>query len=450
MIKGSNNKQLTTGWIVWFIGALFYCYNIAVRVYPSTMMNYLVNLFHLNAAQFGFLTSTFYYSYDALLIPVGILVDRFDVRKVLVAACAAVLLGQFAFLHSNTLASGSISRLMMGAGCAFAYISALKLASIWLPKNYFGLAVCATDSLGMIAAVLVDTGIPRIAAHHGFQYAIWTIFFVGLGVLALIILLIRDRKRTIQIYHIGFNQGPLPHQRNTTKKLKMILRNKQIWLIGIVGCFSYIPSSVFGDVWGISYLQQAYHLSAEKASVMLSVMFTGWVCAGPAIGFVSDRFRSRKSPLYVSYICCLILFSIILLAPLLTNNPQPLSNPVLYSMFFIIGVCIGTHPLCFVLAKENFATKMAGTVVGVSNVLIMLGGVIFQPMVGAILDLMSQHSAVTQHATHAAATYSTLSYTVALSMLPLSFVFSLIFVNFIKETGHSIDASPLVAKPGKA
>lgn len=436
MIKFTSKKQITTGWIIWFIGALFYCYNIAVRVYPSTMMGYLMNFFHLNGAQFGFLTSTFYYSYCALLIPVGIMVDRFDMRKVLVFACATVLLGQFSFLTSHSLATSSLSRLLMGAGCAFAYISALKLASIWLPKNLFGLAVCATDSLGMVAAVLVDTGIPHLSTTHGFRYTIWIIFYVGIAVLALISLLIRDRKRTIQIYHIGFNQGPLPHQRNTTKTLAMILRNKQIWIIGIIGCFSYVPSSVFGDVWGISYLQQVYQLSAQKASNILSVMFTGWVCAGPAIGFISDRLRSRKGPLYISYITCLILFTIVLAAPVVHPHGQPLSDAVLYTIFFIIGVCIGTHPLCFVLAKENFATKMAGTVVGISNVFIMLGGPVFQPLVGIILDSMEKTKS---HLLHSATTYTAHSYTIALCILPISFIVCLLLIGWIRETGHTID-----------
>ena len=432
MLKLSSKNQLATGWIIWSIGALFYCYNIGVRIYPSTMSDYLMGFFHLNGAGFGILTSSFYYSYVALLIPVGILVDRYDVRTILVLSCATVLLGQFAFLQSHSLATGSMSRLLIGAGCAFAYISALKLASIWLPKSRFGLAVCATDSLGMVSGILIDMGLPRLSMSHNYRFSIWLVFFVGIGVLFLIAMLIRDRKRAIQIYHIGFNQGPLPHQRSTTETLMMVFRNKQIWLIGIVGCFSYIPSSVFGDVWGITYLHHTYHLTTEVASMIVSTMFFGWVCAGPAIGIVSDHLRTRKGPLYISYVTCLILFTIILALPMLSTRVHPLPIPVLFVIFFIIGACIGTHPLCFVLAKENFATKIAGTVVGVSNVLIMLGGIIFQPLTGFLLDWMN-HGQV--HGTN----FSTLSYTVSLSILPISFIISLCMVHFIKETGHTLD-----------
>lgn len=435
MFKSNTKNQVATGWIIWFIGALFYCYNIGVRVYPSTMSDYLMNFFNLNGAQFGFLTSSFYYSYVGLLIPVGILVDRFDVRKVLVLACGAVLLGQYAFLESHTLSSGSMSRFLIGAGCAFAYISALKLASIWLPKNRFGLAVCCTDSLGMVSAMLIDSGLPRFSQIHSYRFSIWMIFFIGIAVLLLIMLLIRDRKRTIQIYHIGFNQGPLPHQRDTLKTLTMILRNKQIWIIGIVGCFSYVPSSVFGDVWGISYLKNAYNMSTQSASYIVSIMFLGWICAGPIIGLISDHFRSRKVPLYISYTLCMILFAVILAAPMISTSPQPISKAILYVIFFIIGVCIGTHPLCFVLAKENFATKIAGTVVGISNVLIMMGGVVFQPMVGMILDRTSGSNLSHIHG----AAYSVASYTKALAILPLSFIVCIALVSFIKETGHTLD-----------
>ena len=104
----------------------------------------------------------------------------------------------------------------------------------------------------------------------------------------------------------------------------------------------------------------------------------------------------------------------------------------MFVFFVFIGVSTGTHPLVFALAKENFPNRIAGTVVATINMLTMLGGLIFQPLVGYLLD-WNHHST---NVIGAVKDYTAANYTFALSIIPISLIICLIVMMFIKETGE--------------
>ena len=434
MVKPISRKQQKAGWIIWLIGALFYCYVIAERMFPNIMMDQLMHRFKADAGQLSFILTAFYMSYATLQIPVGIVVDRFDIRKVLIFACVIGLGGQTLFIVSNHFAGGTIARFIIGIGAAFSYVAALKLASIWLPKNRFGLMTCATDSMGSLSVFFVDLGLTHYMHSYGYINSMWLVLIIGLGFLVLIAIMIRDRRRMIQTYHIGFNQGPIKKQRALSETLAMVARNPQAWIIGIIGGLSYLPSALLQDQWGITYFHRVYHLSLTQAGGMMQVNALGWIIAGPFIGIFSDFLRNRKLPLALSFTLCAVLFSLIFYVPLLRPHAHmPIPMIPLELMLFIIGVCLGTHPLAFVLAKENFSNRVAGTAVGFTNTVIMFISYIGSLFAAFFMDLL--HGGTP----HSTAAYTLNQFTAAMSLLPLSFVICLVLLRKIRETGKTLD-----------
>ena len=105
----------------------------------------------------------------------------------------------------------------------------------------------------------------------------------------------------------------------------------------------------------------------------------------------------------------------------------------MYVIFFTMGVVTGIHPLVFALAKENFPNKIAGTVVAGTNTLIMLGGLLFQPLVGLILDI--SHKSLDSNGFQV---YAANDYSLALSIVPIALVICLCVLHFIKDTGAEL------------
>ena len=68
-----------------------------------------------------------------------------------------------------------------------------------------------------------------------------------------------------------------------------VLISPQVWLIGAVGAFLYTSLSVFGELWGKTYLEQAHHLTKIQAAQSISALFLGWAAGAPLAGYFSDR-----------------------------------------------------------------------------------------------------------------------------------------------------------------
>lgn len=415
-------------WIIWSVAGLYYFFEIILRTLPSTMSHNLMHIFQINATDLSVLTSFYYYiAYTAMQIPAGLLIDRYSVKKTLFFACLSCVFGFILFYSTRDIHVAEVGRFVIGFASAFAYVSALKVASVWLSRRHFGLASCIIDSLGMIGAMFADDVLAHLNIVSGINSSIHLLTVIGIFIALLIFFVLKDTPdhKIRNSQHKSLNTYD---KTNVWKKLALIAKNPQIWLIGIVGCLFYLPSAVIGDLFGIPYLETVYHLSRSDAPFCMSVFFAGWILLGPVLGAYSDRIGKRCMPITITLFAEMILFAVMLYTPVLTGHLMP--EYMLYALFFLMGVAMGTHPLVFALAKENYSNKIAGSVVAFTNTLIMLSGLLITPLAGYLLDV-SHHSV----GAIGMQNYTPANYTFALSIIPISLMICLIIMRFIRETG---------------
>ena len=407
-------------WIIVSCGMLFYCYNYFLRVSPSVMQTELTDAFHITATQFGMLAASYYYAYTPMQVPAGMLYDKFGVRFVLSAACLLAVIGLSLFIAANNYNTASMARLIIGLGCAFAYIGTLKLASIWLPPNRFATVAGLATAVGMASGALSQKYLYQLVSGMGYREAMQTALVAGIVLSILVICLVRNSpKKEINSNHTQENMN----MKQLLNALRLIFTNKQMWLIGIIGCLLYLPSSVFLDLWGIPYLKTVYHLTADQAVAISSYTFYGWIISGPIIGAISDKIKRRRLPLTATGLFAALLLCAVFYFP-------GIKVEWLYTIFFMIGFCCGGHPLCFALGKESNPIQISATAVAVTNMLIMAGGAIFQPVVGKLLDMHAQGAT----AINGLPSYTSSDYTFALSVIPLGVAFGIFLSFFLKET----------------
>lgn len=423
-VTKSNNffRQIIQPWVICSLGMLFYCYNYFLRVSPSVMQHDLMQGLHINAYEFGTLAAFYYYAYTPMQVPVGMIYDRYGARAIQFFAIIIVVLGVGTFISADTYATACLGRFMIGLGTAFAYIGVLKLASIWLPPNRFATVAGLTTAFGMSSAIFSDKVLTRFVETVGYKSALQTALFIGVALCLLVLFFMRNRPK-IQLANVVASKHVPMSMKQLLAGLRFVLTNPQMWLIGFIGCLFYLPATVFLDLWGIPYLKSVYQLSAEEAATAVSWVFVGWIISGPSIGALSDKIRRRRAPLLISAIMSTILISVIFYTP-------GLSLTTMHVLFFFLGIFCGAHPLCFALGKENSPLKFSGIAVAVTNTLIMLGGMIFQPLVGKLLD---NHS-VSVTLQNDIPIYSASDYNYALSVVPIGLVISVLLTFFLKET----------------
>lgn len=422
----SSTKFRFLAWSIYLTGILYYCYAYLLRVYPSVMEINLESHFHINATQLGLLFSSYYFVYAPAQLLVGPTIDRFGPRRsVLFAGCVAVM-GTFLFTVSDQFTFAIIGRLLIGFGAAFGYVTALKLAILWLPRRYFAAATGAVTGCGMIIAFTINKYLTVLVQTAGYHTAMHFCFMVGIAIILLVYLVIRDKKPDTKnpsdIQKADSN--PLSSQQ-LVKCLVAIIRNPQMWVIGLIGTLLYLPATVFSDAWGTPYLENVYHFSPDQASTGILIMMIGWTCSSFAAGALSDIFGTRRIPLVAGTIlatavCCTLFY--------VPGIPQPM----VYALLFFLGISCGPHPLCFTLSKENNAPEIAGTAMAFANFVIMMGGFIFQPIVGWLLD-----TDWTGAIDNGIRVYSSSDYTFALSLIPIGLLVGGILTCFLKETFHT-------------
>ncbi len=408
-------------WLIVCCGMLFYCFNYFLRVSPSVMQNELSQSFHITATQFGALAAFYYYAYTPMQIPAGMIYDKFGVRFVLCAACLIAVAGLSVFISAENYTMAATGRFMIGLGTAFAYIGTLKLASIWLPTNRFATVAGLTTAIGMTSGALAQKYLTHGVAFIGYKAALHGALLAGFILSTIIILLVRNRPKTLS-NTANEMQTPM-NIRQLLTALRHIFTNPQMWLIGIIGCLLYLPSSVFLDLWGIPYLKAVYQLTSDQAVTISSYTFYGWIISGPIIGAFSDKIKRRRMPLTFTGFFAAVLLCIVFYMPGINISSLNL-------MFFMIGFCCGAHPLCFALGKESNPIQISGTSVAVTNMLIMAGGAIFQPIVGQLLDWHTTSPV----GADGLPTYMSADYTFALSVIPIGVALGIFLSLFLKET----------------
>ena len=399
------------------------------------MQNDLMQSFHISATQFGTLILFYYAAYTPMQIPVGMIYDKFGARFVLFIACLTAVSGLAIFAGANSFGVACAGRFLIGLGTAFSYIGVLKLASVWLPPSRFATVAGLTTAVGMTSGALAQKYLAKVIEVVGYKPILNAALVVGVILSLAIPFLIRSRPLQ-SVNAKNAMQAPMSTEQ-LFKTLKVIFKNPQMWLIGIIGCVLYLPSIVLLDVYGISYFKVAHNLTSQQAANVSALTLLGWIFGGPIIGFISDRIKRRRTPLIItSAVTAMLLYTIF-------YYPD-LSMGQLSIIALLAGFCCGAHPLCFALGKENNPTQMAGTAVAVTNMFIMMGGIIFPPLVGRMLDFHTSN--LVGNGMHS---YSADDYTFALSVVPLGIVLGTVLSMFLKET-YCESRVEEKAKPGFA
>lgn len=422
----NNKKYSWVAWLVCALGAFYYSYEYLLRISPSVMEPELRNHFHLSAASFGLLSSFYYYAYVPMQVPVGVMMDRYGPRRLITFACIICVIGTFMLGNTADFWTAATGRFLVGFGSAFAFVGVLKLATIWLPEDKLGMVAGMATALGTIGAMLGDNLLGSMVSEIGWQHTINFSAYFGIGLVFILWFGIHDKK------HSKLEGGTINTFRKSLYDLAIIIRNKQIWINGFYGCLVYLPTTVFAELWGIPYLVHAHGLSKSEAHFANSLLFLGFTFGAPLMGFISDKIKLRKLPMMIGAFSASIVMMMVLYLPGL--KPMYLNG-----LMILLGLLYSVQSLVFALGREVSPREAAGTAIAVTNMIVMIGAMFLQPLVGELLDwsLNTRHhnlSVDVIHSDTAQQLYTAGDYQFAMLLLPCGMLIAALLTFFLRET----------------
>jgi MFS family permease len=398
--------------LVWAVANLFYLYEVILRVSPSVMTDGLMWHYGITTGALGLLVSCFYFSYTALQIPCGLILDRLGPRNLISFSVILSILGSVLFAATDLMWAAQLGRFLVGAGAASAFVSSLQIASVLFPVRYFPLFAGITNMMGTFGALCGGFPVARSVNVLGWRETVFLL--AGLGVIiALLAFLIIPKV-------VKISENAHPRDR-FSPVLAKLLKNKQIILAGLVGGFMYLPISAFSELWAIPFFMANYNINNETASFAASTLFVGF-----ALGSIPVAMVARKVNGYMKTIRFSIIGVALLFIPLIYVRNIYLS----FAIVFLMGILTNGEVLVFTCAKNNESPSNAGAAIALSNGLIMFAGLIFQPVLGILLDLFWTGTT----SEHGLRLYEISCYQKAILTLPICLVIAYILSLFMRET----------------
>ncbi|MBL8513713.1 MAG: MFS transporter [Betaproteobacteria bacterium] len=410
-------------WTIWSLGAALYFIGFYQRVAPAVLANELTAVFGLTAAGLGHLSAFYFYSYVAMQIPTGILADRLGPRKLLTAGTIIAAIGTAVFAMAQSALMANIGRMLIGASVGVAFVSMLKLASVWMPPRRFALTSGLALAVGVLGAVFA--GAPLAAASEAFGWR-WVMgasaaatLFLALAVWILVRDQPHERGFASHAHAAGTATGTRSHFMDD---LRQIVRSRNVVLLFFAAGAASAMVLTFAGLWGVPFLTTHYGLTRTAAAAQCSAMMIAWAIGSIAVSAASDRIGKRKWPFVAGLGLAMALWAVLIYGP-----RWPL--PVLASLMVGVGFFGGCFIVTFAFCKESGPAHLAGTVSGIANMGVIQGPMLMQPLVGVMLD--ASWSGAMQNGVR---TFELAAYQRAFSLVLVWGVVAMILLAFTRET----------------
>lgn len=327
-------------------------------------------------------------------------------------------LGSAFFASTEGVLTASLGRFLIGIGSSFSFIGVLVLLSRWFPPYYFAILAGVAQLMSSVGALFGEIPLAYLVEGVGWRQASFILSLIGFILAVLFWVYIRDFP------HQKNQNIPEHYLRDEWKRLIAVCKQSHTWIIGAYAFTIWAPIAVFAALWGVPYLQEKFQISVIAASGLCSMIWIGVGIGSPLLGWFSDCIESRRMALLLSSILGLIATLILLYLPGLSYGWASL-------ILFVFGLGAGGQTVSFAVVKENTPPELLGTASGFNNLSVVLGGALFQPLVGYVVQRTGSW-----HLVNGAHVYSVASYQRALVILPVCFLVSLLVAAFLLQESH--------------
>ena len=174
--------------------------------------------------------------------------------------------------------------------------------------------------------------------------------------------------------------GTVPSIKKGMIDLGIIFRNKQIWVNGMYGCLVYLPTTVFAELWGIPYLKHAHGLTSSSCRFSKFLVLSRFYIGRPTDGlYFQIDCNVEKFPMLIGAGGAAMVMMMILYLP-------GLNQTNIQVLMFLLGLLYSAQCYCICSRRELSPGEAAGTAMAVTNMIVMLGAMLLQPLVGHLLD----------------------------------------------------------------
>jgi MFS family permease len=315
--------------------------------------------------------------YAALQVPVGVALDRFGSRRMILAGALTMAAGQFVLALATDVPTAIVARVLVGAGDAMTFISVLRVIGLWFSGGTVPLITQLTGIFGQLGSVVA--AIPLVALLHATS---WRTTFLGAsatGVLVAVLVLVALRDApagTVRPAATGMTElrrGLADTWRESGTRIGLYTH--------LVTQFS---GTVFALLWGYPFLVVGEGRSPATAAGLLTLLVIVGMAVAPVLGRLCGRWPLRRSVLVFTILgLTASVWTVVLLWP----GPAPLW------LLLVLVIVLGTNGpgsmIGFDYARTWNPAERLGSASGVVNVGGFVASLLTILAIGVVLDVLT-------------------------------------------------------------
>jgi MFS family permease len=283
-------------WAVWASAVTVYVFTVLHRSSMGVAGLKAAERFDISASALASFTVVQLTVYALMQVPVGILLDRYGSKRLLITASLLLFAAQTAFSMVHSYPAALAARAVLGIGDALVFISVLRVLMLWFPPLRQPVMSQVTGLLGGVGGIVAT--VPLSAALNNLG---WTPTFESAALLSLVsgvgvLLFLRDSP-----YDEPVHRSKLP--------LAEVRRNlRRAWTepgtrLGLWTHFTTsFSAGTFGLLWGYPFLVSGEGVRPATAAAILVMPVLAAMACGPVVGRYAARY-----PFYRSWIVLAVI-----------------------------------------------------------------------------------------------------------------------------------------------
>lgn len=351
--------------------AFGYFLSYVFRVVNAVIAPDLVAELHLDAGDLGLLTSTYFLTFAAFQLPLGMLLDRFGPRRTESVLLLFAAAGAVVFALAPNTATLVLGRGLIGLGVSACLMAAFKGFVLWFPAGRLPLVnglEMAVGGIGALAATLPVEAALTVTDWRGVFLALGGLTALAAGI---VFFVVPEREESAQP-HGTFGQ--------LVGGVIEVMTSPLFWRVAPATFTTQAAFLAVQSLWAGPWLRDIGGLDRDGVAmgllVIAAAMTVGFIFAG---GLAERLGRLGIKPTAVALVA--MNTSIVLQAILVAQLPVP--PLVIWPLFALFGT---SGILVYAGLAQTFPRHLAGRVNTGINLLVFVAGFLFQWGVGVIIN----------------------------------------------------------------
>ncbi len=360
---------------VWTVGLLVYLLAVFHRSSLAVAGLAATERFDISAAQLSTFTMLQLLVYTAMQIPVGLVLDRFGSRRVMLTGLLTLTAAQAVFAVAEPYAVALAARIFVGIGDAMIFVCVLRLVNTWFAPRRVPLVTQMTGVLGQLGGIIAAVPMTLALRELGWTKAYLLAAALGIVLLAGLLAFIRDSPDERS------SSGP-PMSLTTIRRSLSESWQHPGTRLGLWTHFTtQFSATTLGLLWGYPFFVRGENLSSGQAAALLTILVVAVMLAGPVLAWFITRHPWHRSTLVLW-----IIFVIVMMWTIALTWPGDAPMWLLVLLMVAVGVGGPASMIGFDFGRSFNPAHRMGAAIGIINQGGFFASLLLVIAIGLILD----------------------------------------------------------------